>query len=298
MMISFSDVTVKYGSTLALNNVDVKILTTPGVTGLIGPNGAGKTTFIETALGLRKIHTGSISYDDSRIFYCQDSPEFEPRLTAREIVISSLLQSGIDYTEKTVEEVLQQVGLGNVKNKYGYSFSRGMKQRLGLATCIVLSPDVLFLDEPTSALDPFGRQEVLRLITEISSKMRVIISTHLLEDVGKVADDVIVLNQGKLSYAGSKAQFIDNQKDDWEIIFKDKKSLNIVQESLIAQGEKIQNSSKSRLGIVMSGDSIPNLLRYLSGGEYLSIESIGPTQKEMYGAFEDIVKEGKNVNFN
>ena len=192
-----------YGDTAAVDSVD---LTVPkGSTyGLIGPNGAGKTTLLSILAGLRRPTRGTVELAVSRqaVGVLVDTPQFEPWLTAREVVDLARHLTAPDLGAERVEEVVAEVGLSKVIDRRTGGFSRGMLQRLGLAACLVGDPQVLLLDEPSSALDPAGRREVLDLVGRLAHTKTVILSTHILSDVQQVADVVGVMDQGRLQFQG------------------------------------------------------------------------------------------------
>jgi ABC-2 type transport system ATP-binding protein len=192
-----------YGETAALDDVD---LTVPrGVTyGLIGPNGAGKTTMLSILAGLRRPTRGSVELAVARqsMGVLVDTPQFEPWLTAREVVDLARHLTAPDLPHARVEDVLAEVGLEPATDRRAGGFSRGMLQRLGLAACMVGDPEVLLLDEPSSALDPAGRREVLDLVGRLGHTKTVILSTHILADVQQVADLVGVIDHGRLRFQG------------------------------------------------------------------------------------------------
>ncbi len=132
-----------------------------------------------------------------------DTPRFDTWLTAREVVdLARSLANGAIPGER-VEEVLDDAGLAEAAGRKVGGFSRGMLQRLGVATAVVGEPDLLLLDEPAAALDPAGRREVLDLITRLRGRATVIFSSHILDDVQEVCDDIGILRRGELVYQGS-----------------------------------------------------------------------------------------------
>jgi ABC-2 type transport system ATP-binding protein len=184
------------------------------VHGLIGVNGAGKTTLIHALTGLLPVTGGSITLFAplESIGYCPDTPSFEPWFTAREVLLQSAVLGRAGHprpSDATIDGVLDRVGLAAVRARRVGGFSRGMRQRLGLAAALVREPALLLLDEPTSALDPIGRDDVMRLVRELGDTMLVVFSSHILDDVDAVADHVHVLDAGTLVYSGSKAGFVD-----------------------------------------------------------------------------------------
>ncbi|MBF7126216.1 ABC transporter ATP-binding protein, partial [Pediococcus pentosaceus] len=179
------------------------------VTALIGPNGAGKTTLIKCIMGLNQEYEGSIVYQTNKISYCPDTPFFDTNLTAIEVMQQSAALSSQNYELHSARKLLKMVGLDEARDRFINGFSRGMLQRLGIAASLILDPEVLILDEPTSALDPAGQRDILKLIKTISKDRAVIVSSHNLKDMEQIADNLIVLNEGKLVYAGNLRDFID-----------------------------------------------------------------------------------------
>lgn len=173
--------------------------------GYLGPNGAGKTTTIRLLLNLAKPTSGHavVLGEDIRksknylksIGFLPDVPNFYNCFTAKEYL--SILADIIGVDKKRVDEVLEIVDLKNEKKRIG-TFSRGMKQRLGIAQALLPNPKLLILDEPTSALDPQGRKEVLDLISSLRGEKTIFFSTHILSDVERICDRVGILKEGKL----------------------------------------------------------------------------------------------------
>ena len=187
----------------AVDDVDLRV--PEGSTyGLIGPNGAGKTTLMDIVAGLRQPTTGRVelAVDRQRMAVLPDTPDFEPWLTGREVVDLASHLAGADRGPGRVEAALAEVDLVEAADRRTGGYSRGMLQRLGLATCLVGDPAVLMLDEPSSALDPAGRREVLDLLGRLAGQRTVIFSTHVLADVQQVCDVVGVLQAGRLVFQG------------------------------------------------------------------------------------------------
>jgi ABC-2 type transport system ATP-binding protein len=192
----------EYGDTVALDSVDLTVAA-GSVYGLVGPNGAGKTTLLAILSGLRRQTAGSIEVSSTNVGVLPDTPRFDTWLTAREVVdLARSLANGAIPGER-VEEVLDDAGLAEAAGRKVGGFSRGMLQRLGVATAVVGEPDLLLLDEPAAALDPAGRREVLDLITRLRGRATVIFSSHILDDVQEVCDDIGILRRGELVYQGS-----------------------------------------------------------------------------------------------
>jgi ABC-2 type transport system ATP-binding protein len=199
----------RYGDADALLDVDI-VVPSGAIYGLIGPNGAGKTTLLSILAGLRHPTSGSIALGVPRrsIGVLVDTPHFEPWLTAREVVDLARHLTAPEEPVERVEQVLVVAGLEAATDRRVGGFSRGMLQRLGLATCLVGDPEVLLLDEPSSALDPAGRREVLDLIGRLGHTKTVLLSTHILSEAQQVCDVVGVIDHGQVRYEGPLADLL------------------------------------------------------------------------------------------
>ena len=185
------------------------------VFGFIGQNGAGKTTTMKMVLGLLRPDQGEINVcgepvcfgqtkTNQYIGYLPDVPEFYDYMTpARYLALcGEIIGLSKTETQQRGAELLSLVGLGNVKKTIG-GFSRGMKQRLGIAQALLTRPKLLICDEPTSALDPVGRKEILDILRKISSTTTVLFSTHILSDVERICDRIAFLHEGKVALRGT-----------------------------------------------------------------------------------------------
>lgn len=195
-------VSKRYGDVVALDRVD---LTVPqgSVYGLVGPNGAGKTTMLGILAGLRKPTSGSIHVGTTSVEVLPDTPQFDGWLTGREVVDLSRNLANNGTPASAVDEMLEAAGLADASDRRVKGYSRGMLQRLGLAAAVITRPDLLLLDEPAAALDPAGRREVLDLASEMRGRSTVLFSSHILDDVQEVCDQIGVLRRGELVYQGS-----------------------------------------------------------------------------------------------
>lgn len=206
MGVSVRGLTKSYGGVNAVDALSLEV-ESGAIFGLVGPNGAGKTTLLSMLAGLRKPTAGEISIDglaprDARIGFMPDTPVYYPWLTAAEVMSLASDLCGIRMPRPEVVSRLARVGLiGREDDRIG-GYSRGMLQRLALATALASEAKVLLLDEPCSALDPVGRAEVLEMIAELAGRATVIFSTHLLSDVERVCDSVAMVNRGRLVMSG------------------------------------------------------------------------------------------------
>ena len=201
--------TKTYGDKRALDGVDL-VVEEGSVFGFLGPNGAGKTTMLRLLTGLARPTSGSVQilgHDvasaanviRSQIGFLPDVPGFYEWMSGRQFLRFAGELFDIDRTvlHDRVEMLLGLAGLGDVKTTIG-GYSRGMKQRLGVAQALVNAPRLLLLDEPTSALDPMGRKDVLDMITALRGRTTIFFSTHILADVERVCDTVAILDRGRV----------------------------------------------------------------------------------------------------
>jgi ABC-2 type transport system ATP-binding protein len=193
----------RYGQHTALDGVNLAV-SEGQVYGLVGPNGAGKTTLLGLLAGLRRPTAGRVRVEvpRERLAVLPDTPQFDPWLTGREVVMLALRLAAPSAPAERVDEVLADAGLTAAAGRRVGGYSRGMLQRLGLAATVVGEPSVLLLDEPASALDPAGRREVLDLIAHLRGRSTVVLSSHVLTDVQEVCDTIGVLRAGRLLYQG------------------------------------------------------------------------------------------------
>ena len=199
-----SGLTKMFGKVRALDALNLT-LETGSIHGFVGPNGAGKTTMLSIVAGLKRKTTGEITFGIPayKMMLMPDTPDFFPLLTAREVVDLARYPFRKVVDEESVPAIIEEVGLTDAIDRRVGGFSRGMKQRLGLAATLIGQPQLILLDEPCSALDPIGRREVLDTISRLKGKCTVLFSTHILSDVEDVCDSVTVVNDGKTLYGGS-----------------------------------------------------------------------------------------------
>jgi ABC-2 type transport system ATP-binding protein len=209
--IRVEDLKKYYGPVHALDGLNLNV--EPGtVFGFLGPNGAGKTTTIRILTGLAHPTAGRAWVAGAavgaaagravahRIGHLPEEPAFYPWMTPREFLDHVGRVFGLSASERAArtKELLDLVGLAEASKRRIGGFSRGMRQRLGLAQAMVNRPEVLFLDEPVSALDPVGRKEVLELVGKLRGQCTVLMSTHILADVERVCDTIGIIARGKM----------------------------------------------------------------------------------------------------
>ncbi len=204
-----------YKDIQALKTLDLKVQHN-SIFGFLGPNGAGKTTTIKLLLGLIRPSAGSaqvFGMDSVRhsvdirahIGYLPQEPHFYEYMTARQTLRFTarfFFKGPQNAIEERVEEMLHLVDLAEKADRPLKSFSVGERQRLGIAQAQVNYPDLLILDEPAASLDPLGRRDVLEVMSKLRKYTTVFYSTHILDDVQRVSDTVVILNRGELVAQG------------------------------------------------------------------------------------------------
>ncbi len=198
-----------YGDTLAVDHLDLSV-PEGAIYGFLGPNGAGKTTTLKMIVGMTEPTDGTIEIFGNKLTFGSDKfredigflpdvPGFYDWMTAKEYLqfCGSLYHIEADELKQRIAELLKTVGLTKSRNKKVGGFSRGMKQRLGIAQAMINNPKIILLDEPVSALDPVGRKEVMDIIGSLSGKVTVFFSTHILADVERICDRVIIIKDGR-----------------------------------------------------------------------------------------------------
>lgn len=214
--------TKRYSAITALDELTMRL--EPGVIGLVGPNGAGKSTLIKVLLGLLAPTSGSatvLGHDAARegiairerVGYLPEHDCLPPDLTATNFVIHMARMSGIPpvAARERTAEILRHVGLFEERYRRIQGYSTGMRQRVKLAQALVHDPELLFLDEPTNGLDPEGREEMLDLVERTGRVfgIAIVMSSHLLAEIERVCDALVVIDEGRLVRAGPIADLTD-----------------------------------------------------------------------------------------
>ncbi|SFS51048.1 ATP-binding cassette domain-containing protein [Saccharopolyspora flava] len=214
-MITIGELTKRYGDRLAVDRLSCTIR--PGVvTGFLGPNGAGKSTTMRLMLGLDRgegeVRFGDRTYRELRnparsVGALLDARAVHPGRTALQHL--RMIAAGAGIPEQRVREVLAAVGLDDVRSRRAGGFSLGMQQRLGIAAALVGDPEHVILDEPTNGLDPEGVRWIRALLRNLADEGRtVFVSSHLLSEVAQLADDLVVIGEGRLIAAEPVRDFI------------------------------------------------------------------------------------------
>ena len=216
MKLQISNLTKTYSNGVkALDNLNLEIGT--GMFGLLGPNGAGKSSLMRTIATLQKPDSGSITFDEINVLEDQNAlrkvlgylpQEFGvyPNMSAERLLDYFAQLKGISSSsdrKAIVKEVLEVTNLWDVRKKSVSGYSGGMKQRFGIAQLLLNNPKLIIVDEPTAGLDPAERHRFLNVLREIGTNHTVIFSTHIVDDVKELCNDLAILNGGKILYRGT-----------------------------------------------------------------------------------------------
>ena len=227
MRLELKNLTKRYGPLVALN--DFSITFEPGIYGILGANGAGKSTMINLITDNVKRDEGSITFDGEDILKLGDGFRsilgFMPQqqgiyeaMTAQSFVTYMGRLKGMKGKElhTQVDEVLELTNLSSVRHKKVGGFSGGMKQRVLLAQALLGDPKVLLLDEPTAGLDPKERVRIRNFIRELAKDRIVLLATHIVSDIESIADQVLLMKQGRLLRVDTPQALIAAIPDTWE----------------------------------------------------------------------------------
>ncbi len=283
--------TKKFGSKTVVD--DLNLTLTNGVYGLLGANGAGKTTTMKAILGLLKADSGEIhvmgekvrfgqTNTNRHIGYLPDVPEFYSYMTPHEYLTlcgEVCGMSKVDIATRS-NELLELVGLEQERHRIK-GFSRGMKQRLGIAQALLNRPKLLICDEPTSALDPAGRKEILDILLAAKEQTTVLFSTHILSDVERICTEVAFLHDGKIAMQGTIAELRNKRVSDGFIIEIEQKG---VADALINVFGDFQYTEKNSLVFHGSEDRFFDIIKYIAENRIpiQRIERIEPTLESLF----------------
>jgi ABC-2 type transport system ATP-binding protein len=261
----------RYGRQRAVEDVSFEV-GSGEIVGLLGPNGAGKTSVIKMLLGLVRPDDGEIlllgqsaSHPASRarVGYLPELFRYQPWLSAAEVLALHVRLSGIGVSTKEQRDCLKLVGLAErVGDRVG-GFSKGMQQRLGLAVALVARPELVVLDEPTSALDPLGRADVRDIVLSLKARgVAVLLNSHLIGEVERVCDRVVILDRGRVAASGTLAELLGQRELHLQL-----SDLSAEAEARLAAAGKVQRTGDwftLALPTDDQGTAVPDLVRDLA----------------------------------
>ncbi len=282
----------RFGDKEVLRGLDLSV-PEHSVYGFIGKNGAGKTTTMKTVLGLIKADAGEITVNGEKVVYGQtetnryigylpDVPEFYSFMTAKEYLrfcgeITGMSRAEI---EERTTELLSLVGLSNETHRIK-GFSRGMKQRLGIAQALLNRPKLLICDEPTSALDPIGRKEILDILLAIKDQTTVLFSTHILSDVERICTDVAFLKDGVVDMQGKLSDIKTKYRSDEYVIETENDSDILILSETFPAMKKIAGN---KVAFCENNHSAPDVLRFVADRHIplLKMERSEPSLEDLF----------------
>lgn len=282
----------RFGEKVVLDGLDLSV-PEHSIFGFIGKNGAGKTTTMKIILGLLKADAGEIRINGEKVIYGQtntnryigylpDVPEFYSFMTAEEYLRFCGEITGMKQTEneERCKELLELVGLGDEMHRIK-GFSRGMKQRLGIAQALLNRPKFLICDEPTSSLDPVGRKEILDILLAVRKQTTILFSTHILSDVERICTDVAFLNNGVISVQGKLADIRTRYRsEEYQLETENDVDMHILQQAF----PDMQQTKRNQLVFREGNHTVFDILGFVADKHIalLKIERLEPTLESLF----------------
>lgn len=239
MQLQISNLSKTYSNGVkALNNINLTI--NKGMFGLLGPNGAGKSTLMRTIATLQTADTGTIKLGEINVIeqknelrkvlgYLPQDFGFYPKVSAVDLLTHFAILKGINNKKERkelVDNLLQQTNLFDSRKRYVSDYSGGMRQRFGIAQALIGNPQLIIVDEPTAGLDPQERNRFHNILSEIGEQVIVILSTHIVDDVKQLCNQMVVMSKGSIIIEGTPKQTVDLlQGKIWQAAI-DKEKLN------------------------------------------------------------------------
>jgi ABC-2 type transport system ATP-binding protein len=302
--IVFDNVSKFYGEVLGVNRISLSI--PPGITTLVGPNGSGKTTLMNLMTGLVQPSNGSISVmgisplDPANLFrhvgYCAQFDSFPRGITGWQFLLDSLLLHGISRNEaiRLTLESLGRVQFGNAADRKIAGYSKGMRQKIRLAQAIAHHPRVLVLDEPLNGLDPMARAESIALFEELGRQgMHVLISSHILDEVDRISDRVILITGGYLIAEGNIQQVRQEVREKpMQVLIRCNRP-----EQLAARLFTLQHCVEARLhadgkGVLLRTgdiDKFYSVLNEIAAEGLVKIEAVAPADDDANAIYQYLI---------
>lgn len=291
-MLEISNVYRRFGDKEVLKGLSL-FVPEHSIFGFIGKNGAGKTTTMKLVLGLLKADSGEIrvagqpvvygqTVTNRQIGYLPDVPEFYSFMNAEEYLHFCGEITGMpkDALCSRTAELLELVGLRNERHRIK-GFSRGMKQRLGIAQALLNRPKLLICDEPTSALDPVGRKEILDILLSVKDQTTVLFSTHILSDVERICTDVAFLKDGTVSIQGTLSEVKSKyRREEYLLETENRQALALLQQTF----SRMRPQGQSQLIFREEENTLFDVLRFVTDRQLplLKLERLEPTLESLF----------------
>ena len=291
-MLSISSLYKRFGDKEVLCGLDLHV-PQHSIFGFIGKNGSGKTTTMKAVLGLIRADSGEIlvngepvvfgqSATNRHVGYLPDVPEFYSFMSAREYLkfCSEISKIAPVNAQKRIDELLEIVGLSNERHRIN-GFSRGMKQRLGIAQALLNKPKLLICDEPTSALDPTGRKELLDILSAVKEETTVLFSTHILSDVERICTDVALLDGGIARISGSISEIKERYRScEYSLEAEACESILSLKETF----PKVKQSGENKVIFGEKDYPLADVLHFVAAKQIplLKLERLEPTLEDLF----------------
>lgn len=297
LVIETRGLTYYFGRQKVVDNLSLKVQK-GSIFGFLGPNGAGKTTSIKILLNLLKSPQDTVflfgkEINSNRIKSLKrlgalvEQPAIYAHLTGKENLINRCILLGINKSK--ADEMLTLVGLADAGDKKAAKYSLGMKQRLGISLALLSDPELLLLDEPTNGLDPNGIIEIRNLMIELASKhgKTILVSSHLLSEIERIATHVGIINKGKLLFQGTITELHDMSKPTIEIEVSD---IAHASEFLKSNGFENTTVEEKKISLLYKSAEESGQINSLLVQNGFTVSSIYQVRKDLEHLFLDITK--------
>jgi ABC-2 type transport system ATP-binding protein len=305
--IIFENVSKFYGEVLGVNRVNLSL--PPGVTSLVGPNGSGKTTLMNLVTGLVRPTQGRISLlgltpDEPEEFfrhvgYCTQFDSFPKGVTGFEFIQQSLRLRGLGSADaaRLATEAIDRVTMGDAAHRRVAGYSKGMRQRIRLAQAIAHHPTVLVLDEPLNGLDPMARSESIALFEALGKQgLHVIISSHVLHEVDKISDQVVLMSYGYVVAEGQIHGVRTEVKEHPMQILVRCAQPSLLASRLFSQDHvveaKLNNDGKGVLVRTKDADLFYQLLNKIVVEEDFAVDTVAPNDDDVNSVYQYLIGSG------
>jgi ABC-2 type transport system ATP-binding protein len=307
-LITFKNVSKFYGEILGVNRVTLTI--SPGITSLVGPNGSGKTTLMNLMTGLIQPTRGSISVlaispsNPRELFrkvgYCGQFDSFPKGMTGYEFVKSFLSVNGLPpkEAEEKTWRAIERVGLVEAAHRKVAAYSKGMRQRIRLAQSIAHEPAVMILDEPLNGLDPMARAETIRLFRELAQGGHfLIVSSHILHEVDKMSDRVVLINNGYILAEGGVLGVREEKLEEhpMQIMIRCDRPQEFASRVFASDSVVEATLHQDRQGLFIktrNADAFYQLLNRVVIENGVNIESVSPVDDDLNAVYHYLIERG------
>ena len=297
----------RYRRVAALRGLDFEV-PAGSICGFLGPNGAGKTTTMRILMGLAKPSAGGVTVlgesgrpglaTRTRIGYLPQHPSYFPRSTARSVmrfVVRRYLEGPAAELNSRADHTLEVVGLGDRADRKVKALSGGERQRLGIAQAVVGDPDLLILDEPSVGLDPQGRHDVLSLLDDLSQRMTIFYSSHILDDVERIADHVVVLDHGLVVEQGPMESFLSVGSASYRVMLGGEDAASAM--SLVQEQDWVTRTNPVGPGAwqVEAADRVAaerQLARLVTAVPGVRLEELRPSRRDLEDVYTELLRAG------